>query len=179
MYSIYTPIKDTDVYTLFQLDDRDLYNACMVNKQTYQLCQHNPMLKRKLDIYLKRYNFNVIHKRNERPLVRPIYHSYNAYESSDEDDDINDRYIFNIHDRYKSSDKYKYSDSEEEVNALDFLDIDLNNYYNTGVNYTLPLRYVDEDYYDIDELPYKQRMTKQELDDELDEIAATIARTRI
>jgi hypothetical protein len=174
MQGIYTPIQDTDIYTLYQLNDCDLYHACLVNKQTYQLCQNNPTLKHKLDRYLKRYNYNVLHRRNERQsrYLQFDNNQYYAYESSDENDsDIDD-----MSSRYGTNDKYKYANSEEEVEALDFLDQDLNTYYNTHLNYTLPLRTFHEDYYDIDEyVPYKQTMTKQELDKELDDIAATIA----
>lgn len=49
---IFTGHPEIDTYTLYQLDNRTLYNVCQVNQYAYELCLNDITLRNRIKTYL-------------------------------------------------------------------------------------------------------------------------------
>lgn len=142
-----TRLDDTNIYTLYNLNDRDLYHTCITNKYFLNLCQNDVILKTRLNNYLYRYNNNInLSHRNRFNRFSDDYYGYESPDTSEEE-------VYSIY-----TDDYKK---------------DVEDYYQYKLNKELGERHQDEDYYDVEDTD-KYHMTRQELDEELNEIARNI-----
>lgn len=85
--NIFTGIPEVDTEILDKLDDKTLYNTCMVNSYSSELCMNDKFLRKRINDYLenkkKRWfmqNIGIPHRDNDMPAIIQINAGENWYQ---------------------------------------------------------------------------------------------------